>query len=156
MHVEIHFSDMSHTLQIVGCHFGVKPAGWEYPRHHHHLFEIIYCWDGAVTLIVDDHEIRIYSGDLLLLKPGVKHHSRNDSAGPHTFFNIHFNIDELELRNLLTASPYQHMKRESVHQTRLPAYMDEIESLLQKGLLNSGNHELMDCERFITLRSVET
>ncbi|MBP1988543.1 AraC family transcriptional regulator [Paenibacillus eucommiae] len=155
MHVEFHFSDMTHTLQIAGCHFGVKPAGWLYPRHHHHLFEILYCWEGTFTQIVDEQKIKVRTGELVLIKPGIKHLSHNDSSEPHAYFNIHFNIDDLELRNLLTNSSYQHMDYEGVRQTRLPAYLKELEGLLQQGLIDPGNRQWINDYQFIHLKKME-
>ncbi|MDF2837940.1 MAG: transcriptional regulator, AraC family protein, partial [Paenibacillus sp.] len=57
MSMEISISNTSHTLQVVGCQFGVKSADWSYPRHHHHLFELCYCWEGAGELTVGEETI---------------------------------------------------------------------------------------------------
>lgn len=139
METEILLANMTHTLQIIGCQFGVKSPYWSYPRHHHHLFELLYCWEGEVTQSAEDHEFTLNAGDLLLLKPGIKHHTYNHSTKPYSFINIHFNIDDKELRRLLTANAYEHMNKEMVQQTRLTAYLQEIETVLQSELQSSDN-----------------
>lgn len=139
METGIVLANMTHTLQIVGGHFSVKPPFWSYPRHHHHLFELLYCWDGEVTQSAGDHEFTLHAGDLLLLKPGIKHHTYNHSAQPYSFFNLHFNIDDKELRGLLTANAYEHMNMAVVQQTRLPVYLQEIEAVVQTELQSSDN-----------------
>ena len=151
----IHFSNMSHTLQIFGCHFGIKPAGWGFPRHHHHLFEIIYCWDGVITLTVEDYELSVHKGDLLLLRPGVKHYARNNGPKPYSFFNIHFNIDKLDLHELLTASAYRIMKHESVQETQIHSYLKLIETMMQKGLLKPNHLEWIDSELCINVSNID-
>ncbi|MFC5401387.1 AraC family transcriptional regulator [Cohnella soli] len=140
MENEIRIASMTHTLQIVGCHFGVKEPFWSYPRHHHHLFELLYCWDGEVTLSTEDYEFTLETGDLLLLKPGVKHHMHNNSAKPYSFFNVHFNIDDQQLRDHLSANAYEHMKKSTIQQTRLPACLQQLEALLQTELQNPDRH----------------
>ncbi|MBP1988745.1 helix-turn-helix domain-containing protein [Paenibacillus eucommiae] len=154
MDTEIHFSNTIHTLQITGCHFGVRPGGWSYPRHHHHLFELLYCWEGEVTQVVEGHEIKLARGEWLLVKPGIKHSTYNDSEHPYTFFNIHFNIDDEELRSLLTPYTYRHLTRSSIQQTKLPAYLKEIEALLQNQLTDSRNYEWEHNRGTITLNSI--
>jgi len=139
METDIRIASMTHTLQIVGCHFGVRQPFWSYPRHHHHLFELLYCWDGEITLSTEDYEFTLEAGDLLLLKPGVKHYMHNNSAQTYSFFNTHFNIDDKELRDHLSANSYEHLKKSAIQQTRLPACLQELEALLQNELQNSAH-----------------
>jgi len=136
MENEIRIASMTQTLQIIGCHFGVREPFWSYPRHHHHLFELLYCWDGEVTLSTDDYEFTMETGDVLLLKPGVKHHMHNNSAKSYSFFNVHFNIDDQQMRDHLSANAYAYMKRTTIQQTRLPACLQQLEALLQVELQN--------------------
>lgn len=138
MSMEISISNTSHTLQVVGCQFGVKSADWSYPRHHHHLFELCYCWEGTGELTVGDETIVLRAGELLLLKPGIKHHSCNRSADRYAFFNIHFHMDDKEVYAHLTTAPYRYLDRDHIQRTRLPAYFREMEGLLSKELLQSG------------------
>jgi len=131
MDTEIVLPNMTYTVQITGCQFAVKPPNWLYPRHHHHLFELLYCWDGEVTQSSEDQQVTMKAGELILLKPGVKHHTFNHSTSYYSFFNVHFNIDDRELRELLTKNSFELFSKERVEQSRLLKYIQEIESLLQ-------------------------
>lgn len=139
MDTEIILPNMTYTVQITGCQFAVKPPDWLYPRHHHHLFELLYCWDGEVTQSSEDQQVTMRAGELILLKPGVKHHTFNHSNGYYSFFNVHFNIDDKELRELLTKNSFELFSNERVKQSKLLLYIKEIESLLQLELLRPGS-----------------
>ncbi|MFB9326502.1 AraC family transcriptional regulator [Paenibacillus aurantiacus] len=99
--------NMISTLQTVGCHFGVKPPDWRYERHHHFLFEILYCREGEVTQIVGQDTLALRAGDWLLIKSGVPHETINDASGAlYRYFNVHFDLDEPKLRELLCSADY--------------------------------------------------
>lgn len=134
MNIEVRFPNMTSTLQIIGCHFGVKQPGWSYPKHHHHLFELLHCWSGEVLQTINGTSIAVRSGDWLLLKSGVRHHLENVSQEPYSFFDVHFDIDDAEMRKLLSRNPFGHITREAAARTRLPLYRIEIERILQTSL----------------------
>ncbi|WP_213581610.1 AraC family transcriptional regulator [Paenibacillus sp. J2TS4] len=139
MNIDIYFPNMTSTLQIVGCHFSVKPPGWSFPNHHHHLFELLYCWGGSVTHIINGHKLQLHAGDWLLLKSGVRHEMENKSEEPYSFFNLHFDIDDPKLRQRLSHSPYGRLTKEEALQTNLSRYIQEIEQLLQRSLLSDNS-----------------
>ncbi|WP_409341119.1 helix-turn-helix domain-containing protein [Paenibacillus sp. MBLB4367] len=134
MNIEIRFPNMTSTLQIIGCHFGVKAPGWSYPKHHHHLFELLYCWSGEVRQTINDTSIAFRAGDWLLLKSGVRHQLENVSNESYSFFDVHFDIDDTGMRQLLSRKPFGHIPRAIAEKTRLPEYRNEIERLLQTSL----------------------
>ncbi len=135
MQLNIIFPDMMSTLQVTGCHFGVKAAHWHYPKHHHHLYELLYCQEGEATQTVNGTSIRICPGDWLLMKAGVRHETVNHSEKHFAFFNIHFDIDNQEMRNQLSALDYVLFPQTVNDSTRLPAYMKEIEKLMYDNIL---------------------
>lgn len=153
MDTEIHFSNIVHTLQIVGCHFGAKPEGWSYPRHHHYLFELLYCWDGEAILTVEEKEIAFAAGELMVLRPGVRHGARNNSPDTYTYFNVHFNTDDMELRSLLTSSSYKFLPQTIIRQSRIPVYIKEIEALMQKELTDPHNYQWLGNQGFLPLQT---
>ncbi|MFC3768993.1 helix-turn-helix domain-containing protein [Paenibacillus sp. GCM10012303] len=104
MDIEVIFPNMTSTLQIKGCGFFVKPPGWSYPLHHHHLFEILYCFSGEVVQFVGVGERKMRAGDWMLLKAGVRHRLENLADEPYSFLNIHFDVDDPDLRRQLNAA----------------------------------------------------
>lgn len=104
MDIEVIFPSMTSTLQIRGCGFFVKPPGWSYPLHHHHLFEILYCFSGEVVQFVGVSERTMRAGDWMLLKAGVRHRLENLAAEPYSFLNIHFDVDDPDLRRRLISA----------------------------------------------------
>lgn len=98
------FPNIINTLQVTGCHFGLKPPGWYYPRHHHHLFELLYCVEGEVAHEINRDSMTMQAGDWLLIKSGVRHQSSNTAQADYGFFNVHFDLDDPEIRSLLSGA----------------------------------------------------
>ncbi|NOU75796.1 helix-turn-helix domain-containing protein [Paenibacillus sp. LMG 31458] len=126
------FPNVINTLQIVGCHFGLQPSGWTYPRHHHHLFELLCCMDGEVVQEMNRESITMREGDWLLIKSGVRHQSSNLAAVPYGYFNVHFDLDDTEIRSLLAATPYRHIRRQEAQQSKLRFYVGELEAIMRR------------------------
>ncbi|KRE86576.1 AraC family transcriptional regulator [Paenibacillus sp. Soil766] len=129
------FPNMIQTLQVVGCHFGLKPPGWAYPRHHHHLFELLYCSEGEVQHEINRQSITMFAGDWLLIKSGVRHQSANQSAVHYGYFNVHFDLDDTEIRNLLAATPYQLIRQKEASTSKLCNYVGELEAVVARNRL---------------------
>ncbi|MFD2114666.1 helix-turn-helix domain-containing protein [Paenibacillus yanchengensis] len=130
--MEFVMPNMTNTIQITGCQFAIKPPGWSYPRHHHHLFELLYCYEGEVTQSSEDQEIILRAGELILLRPGIKHHTFNHSDEPYRFFNFHFNLDDRELRPLLTQHSVYHLEQQQLTDTAIFQHIQSLEQLLRK------------------------
>lgn len=137
MEIEVYFPNMTSTLQITGCGFNVKPPGWSYPMHHHHLFELAYGFSGEAHQHVNGHTVCVREGDWLLVKSGVKHGTDNRSDSPYAFFNIHFDVDDPGLRKRLSAADYGLLPRADAEKTRLPFHMKHIERILTESLMSS-------------------
>ncbi|NRF94341.1 helix-turn-helix domain-containing protein [Paenibacillus frigoriresistens] len=126
------FPNLINTLQVVGCHFGLKPPGWNYPRHHHHLFELLYCSEGEVVQEMNRESITMRQGDWLLIKSGVRHQSLNAAATHYGYFNVHFDLDDTEIRSLLSTTPYRHIHRQDSEQSKLQFYVSELEAIMHR------------------------
>lgn len=139
MHTDIIFPNITSTLQITGCHFGKKPPGWDYPKHHHHLYEIICCLEGEARLVVNGERLQLFPGDWLFLRAGARHEIRNHSEEDNffSFFNIHFDIDDPEIRKSLSSSEYVALTASAAAATRLPDYAAEVERMMQERLQHS-------------------
>ncbi|NOU65979.1 helix-turn-helix domain-containing protein [Paenibacillus sp. LMG 31461] len=129
------FPNMIQTLQVVGCHFGLQPPGWAYPRHHHHLFELLYCSEGEVLHEINRQSITMFAGDWLLIKSGVRHQSANQSAVHYGYFNVHFDLDDTEIRSLLAATPYQLIRQKDASTSKLRSYVGELEAVVARSRL---------------------
>ncbi|MFC5653271.1 AraC family transcriptional regulator [Paenibacillus solisilvae] len=129
------FQNMTSTLQIVGCHFGIKPDNWTYPKHHHHLYELLCCMEGKAVQDINGAMVEMNPGDWFLIKPGVAHSVANVSDSHYGFFNIHFDLDDLDARNRLGTAPYRLIPSELAKESILPKVIPELERLMQQGLL---------------------
>jgi AraC family transcriptional regulator len=126
------FPNIINTLQVTGCHFGLKPPGWHYPRHHHHLFELLYCVEGEVAHEMNRDAITMQAGDWLLIKSGVRHQSSNTAKSDYGFFNVHFDLDDPEIRSLLSATPYRLIRHKEAERSKLRYYVSELEEVMQR------------------------
>ncbi|TMV46950.1 AraC family transcriptional regulator [Paenibacillus mesophilus] len=138
MDIEVTFPNMTSTLQISGCAFGVKPPGWSYPMHHHHLFEILYCFSGEAVQLLGTNERTLRSGDWMLIKSGVRHRTENRSDAPYAFFNIHFDVDDPSLRKRLTVANYRVLARADAAAAGLPEIVRRVERLMAAKLANDA------------------
>lgn len=129
------FQNISNTLQIVGCHFGIKPVEWIYRKHHHHLYELTCCMEGQAYIEINGEIVSLHSGDWILLKPGVTHTVTNASNSHYGFFNIHFDLDDLDVRNKLGAAPYRILPADYTKDSGLPGLLREMENFMHQGLL---------------------
>ncbi|RIX52354.1 AraC family transcriptional regulator [Paenibacillus nanensis] len=136
METIVKFPNLTNTLQLIGCHFGVKPPSWEFPTHHHHFFELIYCGEGEITHRINGVPVLHREGDWLLINSGSRHSTVNHSRHHYVYFNAHFDLDDMEMREQLGSSPYRTITREEAASSKLPRYIGVIESLLQRGLLH--------------------
>lgn len=135
------FPNVINTLQVVGCHFGLQPPGWHYPRHHHHLFELLYCSEGEVVQEMNRESITMRQGDWLLIKSGVRHQSLNSAATHYGYFNVHFDLDDTEIRSLLSTTPYRHIHHQDGEQSRLQFYVSELEAIMHRNRTEDAEQE---------------
>ena len=56
-----------------GCHSWSNGPGVVYGEHSHAYEKILYCVAGSITFTLGEGEIRLDSGDRLVLPPGVRH-----------------------------------------------------------------------------------
>lgn len=133
------FQNRSDTLQLYGCHFGLKPAGWSYDKHHHHLYELFCCMDGFAVQEMQGSSVPLAPGDWFLLRPGVSHTLTNAGPGPLAFFNFHFDLDDLEVRGRLGAAPFRLIPGRLAAGSGLPGCVAGLESLLGKQLISDSD-----------------
>lgn len=136
------FPNIINTLQVTGCHFGLKPPGWYYPRHHHHLFELLYCVEGEVAHEINRDSMTMQAGDWLLIKSGVRHQSSNTAQADYGFFNVHFDLDDPEIRSLLSLAPYRLIRHEEAERSKLRYYVGELEKVMQRNRIEQPEADI--------------
>ncbi|SDC25354.1 AraC-type DNA-binding protein [Paenibacillus sp. UNCCL117] len=125
--------NLTHTLQVTGCHIGRYPPGWEYPRHHHHLFELLCCLEGEVVQEINRKSVTLRPGDWLLINAGVRHKTANKSLMDYEFFNVHFDLDDLDIRRLLGLTPYRLISAgDAARSGVLNRYVEELQAVMKQ------------------------
>jgi len=148
------FPNMTSTLQVTGFQLGKFPPGWEYPRHHHHLFELLCCLDGEVEQEINRTTITLRSGDWLLIKAGERHKTTNVSYKDYEFFNVHFDLDDLDIRNLLGMAPYRVVSASEAERSgRLSRYIKELGELMKLVPWESVNDASVQLEDKLLLQA---
>ncbi|WP_018756389.1 helix-turn-helix domain-containing protein [Paenibacillus terrigena] len=136
--MELYLPDLTSTMQIIGCHFGTKPPGWRYARHHHFLFEILHCMEGSAYQMIGDDETTLHAGEWMLFKSGVAHEMMNLADQPYRYFNVHFDLDDPILRAALCQFDYTILTPEEIG-----ASMDQQLAIVEGTILsltqNTGN-----------------
>lgn len=144
MDTTIKFPNITNTLQINGCHFGIKPPAWAFPKHHHHYYELLYCWEGNILQEINGLTVQLSQGDWLLINSGVRHEIMNHSSSHVAFFNVHFDLDDTEIRKQLGIYPFKLISRQEAEQSKLPELLKHIEALMQHDLLHKQIEDATD------------
>lgn len=71
-------------------------------------------------------------GDWLLIKSGVRHQSSNLATSHYGYFNVHFDLDDVEIRSMLAATPYRHITHNEANRSKLRFYVSELEAIIQR------------------------
>lgn len=141
MEIYIRFPDLTSRLYIRSSHVIVLEPGYVYPNQHHPLFELNYCWAGETTVWIQEKPCRLKAGDWLMIKSGLNHRTMNESGSPSTLVVIHFDIDDLDVRKTLASSVSDLVSKEMAEQTRLPQFLDQLEAVVQKSLIQAPTTE---------------
>jgi AraC-like DNA-binding protein len=92
------------TFHLTGIRLRrVNANGWSYPMHEHMQYEISMLMEGDQIVVMDGKSYRQHAGDLLIIKPGVRHSSRQGESSEFTHFYLHFDTDD-NLLNLMLQS----------------------------------------------------
>ncbi|TDQ37468.1 AraC family transcriptional regulator [Aureibacillus halotolerans] len=90
---EYKFPNIKTSFELYGMHIRKVSAGWEYPVHEHAMYEINLVTEGAQRFYVDGELYEQKQGDMMLIRPNVRHSS--EGAGEEfTYFCLHFNLED--------------------------------------------------------------
>jgi AraC family transcriptional activator of pobA len=101
---ESQLPDIESTVRIFAAHQRSVESEWSYPEHSHPLFELNWVVEGAQASQIHNHSIKQKTGDIVLVRPNVKHSSKAEGNGNMTYFCLHFDIDEPSFRQVLIRS----------------------------------------------------
>ncbi|MHA6485087.1 helix-turn-helix domain-containing protein [Paenibacillus sp. strain BS8-2] len=136
----IAFPNITTTLQVTGFQLAKFPPGWTYPRHHHHLYELLCCLGGEADQEINRTTVTLRPGDWLLINAGERHRTSNASDMEYDFFNVHFDLDDLDLRSLLGTAAYRFVSAEEANRSgRLSRYIGELQELTRKSQADESN-----------------
>ncbi len=91
--------ELSSTFLLTGVHDRQVPAHWSYPMHEHHYFELNLLEFGEQDYSLPHQTLHQKPGDVVLITPFQSH--RASTHVPSRFYCIHFNVDDVELRQAL-------------------------------------------------------
>ncbi|MDF2720711.1 MAG: transcriptional regulator, AraC family protein [Paenibacillus sp.] len=127
----IRFEKMINTLQLEQFTYVVRePTFPALQKHHNRLFELFVCKEGEVVSTIQNRSILLQAGDGIFIKPGVRHQFRNESGKSYSFYQLHFDIDDNELREMLSTTPFRHIRHEQEQGKRLADCLANIAKLL--------------------------
>jgi AraC-like DNA-binding protein len=102
--------DVQLGFHLHAMHGRTVEPGWRYPEHDHPLFELNVVLSGEqVTTFAGGETFIQQEWDVLLIKPGVVHQSRESQGEEMTYYCLHLDADDPVLHRLLmqqTASFY--------------------------------------------------
>lgn len=73
--------------------------GWTVTEHRHPYFEFLYCASGEIEQWVNGRPYHLKSGDAMIIKPSLYHHTSRVTDGT-IFFDFHFDLEVKEVFNL--------------------------------------------------------
>jgi AraC-like DNA-binding protein len=126
-HSQLSIPEMGGTLFIHGCHFAYVDAEWSYHKHHHSSFELLHCLDGSAVEWVNGRSIALTAGDWLFLSSGVMHSTITNPQTPFAYFTVHFDMDDIGVREQLGCCDYLHLDPSD---SKLLPLLNELEALL--------------------------
>lgn len=136
----ISIPNITSTLQIRSFHIEVVAPGWSFKDHYHHSFELLYCWEGAVTQWLGKQPVLFQSGDWLLFPPGTRHKTLNTALTPFTYMSFMFDIDDPDFRRELKSLSRSFVSKEDAAHTQLPFYIHQLDEIIQNHMVtNSAN-----------------
>lgn len=136
METNISIPDMSNTIQIRGFHVRTVEPGWTFRNHFHHLFELLYCWDGGVSQFINGKKIDFHKGDWLLIPPGMKHKTINGNELHFTYISLLFDIDDLAFRKELNLLTNLLVTSDDASSTMLPSLLKELDTLIHQNQIH--------------------
>lgn len=78
------------------------------------------------------NSITMRAGDWVLINSSIRHRTINTSDSPFEYFNVHFDLDDPEIRSVLGTAPYHWITGPQTDPTELNLYVDKLEKIVRK------------------------
>ncbi|SDW34280.1 AraC family transcriptional regulator [Paenibacillus sp. CF384] len=124
MVIPFHYRMLRSVLAVADCHLREVDAGWSYQLHEHSGYELLHCYSGQLTEWIHGDPVVMSAGEWLLIGPGVKHSTINESNLGFVYFSVHFGIEDPELTHALKDMNYVHLSQ------RIERLQEEFADLL--------------------------
>ncbi|SFS83632.1 AraC family transcriptional regulator [Paenibacillus sp. BC26] len=109
MVIPFHYHTLRSVIAVADCHLREVEAGWSYQLHEHSGYELLHCYKGQLSEWIHGESVVMAAGDWLLIGPGVKHSTINETNSGFVYFSVHFGIEDPELTNALKDMNYVHL-----------------------------------------------
>jgi AraC-like DNA-binding protein len=104
----LNIPEISDTIRIISGHFNTVEAEWSYHKHQHPTYELLHCLDGQAIEWINGSSVTLSKGDWLFLNGGLMHSTITEPDSVFSYFTIHFDTDDQELRDHLSQCSYLH------------------------------------------------
>ncbi len=108
--------------------------------HTHKYFQIYYIEKGSLTHYVEEEMSKLYSGDMFMIPPGIKH--RISEENECSFFSFSFEMDSLGSENLFNGFAIEFLKKLTNDKTIKPKITLPDEDVLRiQSIMNTIHDE---------------
>ncbi|WP_397331337.1 helix-turn-helix domain-containing protein [Paenibacillus sp. JSM ZJ436] len=110
---ELFLTDVDIAVRSYAAHSRIVEPGWLFQSHNHPMFELNMVLSGQQLCRADGKEYIMEPGDIVLLKPEVKHECEATGLLKVHYCCVHFDLDEPALRQALCSIHHTYHKAES-------------------------------------------
>ncbi len=99
------------SVRLVDLQITKGQQGYSYRSHRHTIFEFMYMVSGEIEILLNEQPCLLYSGDSLIIKPGIFHHTPpiTDEA---VWFIFHFEVEDKRIHEILQMVQYPVIRKE--------------------------------------------
>lgn len=105
-------SSITGSIRLIDLQYTKGYQGYEYHSHRHTIFEFMYIISGKIEQIVNEQVYTLHSGDCLIIKPGMFHHTL-PLMGKSEWFVFHFEVEDKKIHEILQMIQYPIIKQEA-------------------------------------------
>lgn len=105
------------SIRLVDLQYTIGHKGYSYSPHRHTIFEFMYVISGQFEEIVNEQPYLLQSGDCLIIKPGLFHHTPPTHMEAE-WFVFHFEVEDKRIHEILQRLQYPVIpkdKEKSIH-----------------------------------------
>lgn len=116
-------SNIIGSIRIVDLQYTKGHQGYVYPSHRHTIFEFMYIISGELAHVVNEQVHLLKSGDSLIIKPGMFHHTPPTTEEAE-WFVFHFEVEDRRIHEILQMIQDPVIKKE--HENSIHSFVEEF------------------------------